>query len=148
MIIESPLDLIFRDLFYRVPSFARRNDVFLKLEGFNVTGSIKIKTAIALVEDLEQRGVARTDETVIVESSSGNLGLALSLVCAAKCPRRGVKRPRHHSQAPHLNFYACRGCCPGGGPVVAVPGPNRLKATDEEAKGSDRKCTATHRSAC
>ena len=84
MIIESPLDLIFRDLFYRVPSFAGRNDVFLKLEGFNVTGSIKIKTAIALVEDLEQRGVARTNETVIVESSSGNLGLALSLVCAAK----------------------------------------------------------------
>jgi cysteine synthase A len=56
----------------------------LKLEGFNVTGSIKIKTAIALVEDLEKRGVARTDETVIVESSSGNLGLALSLVCAVK----------------------------------------------------------------
>jgi len=84
VIIESPLDLIFRDLFYRVPSFAGRNDIFLKLEGFNVTGSIKIKTAIALVEDLEQRGVARTNETVIVESSSGNLGLALSLVCAAK----------------------------------------------------------------
>jgi len=84
VIIESPLDLIFRDLFYRVPTYAGRNDVFLKLEGFNVTGSIKIKTAIALVEDLEQRGLARTDETVIVESSSGNLGLALSLVCAAK----------------------------------------------------------------
>ena len=84
MIIESPLDLIFRDLFYRLPSFAGGNDLFLKLEGFNVTGSIKIKTAIALIEDLEQRGIARTDETVIVESSSGNLGLALSLVCAVK----------------------------------------------------------------
>ena len=48
MIIESPLDLIFRDLFYRVPSFAGRNDIFLKLEGFNVTGSIKIKTASLL----------------------------------------------------------------------------------------------------
>ena len=84
MIIESPLDLIFRNLFYRLPSFAGSNDVFLKLEGFNVTGSIKIKTGIALVEDLEQRGVARAGETVIVESSSGNLGLALSLVCAVK----------------------------------------------------------------
>src|SRR6201988_4835700 len=84
MIVESPLDLVFRDLFFRLPAFAGNHDVFLKLEGFNVTGSIKIKTAIALVEDLEQKGVARTDETVIVESSSGNLGLALSLVCAAK----------------------------------------------------------------
>jgi cysteine synthase A len=84
MIIESPLDLIFRDLFYRLPAFAGSHDVFLKLEGFNITGSIKIKTAIELVEDLEQRGLARPHETVLVESSSGNLGLALSLVCAIK----------------------------------------------------------------
>jgi N-(2-amino-2-carboxyethyl)-L-glutamate synthase len=84
MIIESPLDLIFRDLFYRLRAFAGSHDVFLKLEGFNITGSIKIKTAIGLVEDLEQRGIARPNETVIIESSSGNLGLALSLVCAIK----------------------------------------------------------------
>jgi N-(2-amino-2-carboxyethyl)-L-glutamate synthase len=84
MIIESPLDLIFRDLFYRLRAFAGGHDVFLKLEGFNVTGSIKIKTAIELVEDLEQRDLARPKETVLVESSSGNLGLALSLVCAIK----------------------------------------------------------------
>src|SRR6516225_8723185 len=84
MIIESPLQLIFRDLFYRLPAFAGSYDVFLKLEGFNITGSIKIKTAIGLVENLEQRGMARPNETVLVESSSGNLGLALSLVCAIK----------------------------------------------------------------
>jgi cysteine synthase A len=84
MIIESPLDLIFRDLFYRLRAFAGRHDVFLKLEGFNVSGSIKVKTAIGLLEDLEQRGIARPHETVIVESSSGNLGVALSLVCAIK----------------------------------------------------------------
>ena len=84
MIIESPLDIIFRDLFYRLRSFARGHDVFLKLEGFNVSGSIKVKTAIALIEDLERRGIGRPHKTVIVESSSGNLGIALSLVCAIK----------------------------------------------------------------
>jgi len=84
MIIESPLDIIFRDLFYRLRSFARGHDVFLKLEGFNVSGSIKVKTAIGLIEDLERRGIGRPHETVIVESSSGNLGIALSLVCAIK----------------------------------------------------------------
>ena len=84
MIIESPLDLIFRDLFFRLRAFAGGHDVFLKLEGFNITGSIKIKTAMGLVEDLERRGLARPNETVIVESSSGNLGIALSLVCAVK----------------------------------------------------------------
>ena len=84
MIIESPLDIIFRDLFYRLRSYARGHDVFLKLEGFNVSGSIKVKAAIGLIEDLEQRGVVRPHENVIVESSSGNLGIALSLVCATK----------------------------------------------------------------
>jgi N-(2-amino-2-carboxyethyl)-L-glutamate synthase len=84
MIIESPLDIIFRDLFYRLRSFARGHDVFLKLEGFNVSGSIKVKTAIGLIEDLERRGIGRPHKTVIVESSSGNLGIALSLVCAIK----------------------------------------------------------------
>jgi len=84
MIIESPLELIFRDLFYRIPAFAGGHDLFLKLEGFNIAGSIKIKTAVALVEDLEKRGIAKPGETVLVESSSGNLGLALSVVCAIK----------------------------------------------------------------
>jgi N-(2-amino-2-carboxyethyl)-L-glutamate synthase len=84
MIIETPLDIIFRDLFYRLRSFARGHDVFLKLEGFNVSGSIKVKTAIGLIEDLERRGIVRPHENVIVESSSGNLGIALSLVCAIK----------------------------------------------------------------
>jgi hypothetical protein len=89
MIVETPLQLIFRDLFYRLPAFAGSHDVFLKLEGFNITGSIKVKTALGLVEDLEQRRIARQNETVFVESSSGNLGLALSLICAIKS-RRGT----------------------------------------------------------
>jgi 2,3-diaminopropionate biosynthesis protein SbnA len=84
MIVQSPLDLTFPDLFYRLPAFAGEHDVFLKLEGFNITGSIKIKTAIGLIDDVERRGIARSGKTVIVESSSGNLGLALSLVCAIK----------------------------------------------------------------
>jgi N-(2-amino-2-carboxyethyl)-L-glutamate synthase len=84
MIVESPLDLIFRDLFYRLRAFAGSHDVFLKLEGFHITGSIKIKTAMGLVEDLERRRIAKPNESVIIESSSGNLGLALSLVCAIK----------------------------------------------------------------
>ena len=84
MIIESPLDLIFRDLFYRVRGYAGGNDLFLKLEGFNVTGSIKMKTAQGLIADLEQQGRAIPNVTTIVESSSGNLGIALAMVCAIK----------------------------------------------------------------
>ena len=53
MISESALDLIFRDLFYRLCNFAGTRDAFLKLQGFNVTGSTKVKTAIWLVEALD-----------------------------------------------------------------------------------------------
>jgi N-(2-amino-2-carboxyethyl)-L-glutamate synthase len=84
MIIDSPTELVFPDLFYRLRKFAGEHDVFLKLEGFNVTGSIKVKAAIGMIEDLERRGIAIPGETIIVESSSGNLGIALSLVCATK----------------------------------------------------------------
>lgn len=84
MIINSPTELVFRDLFYRLDGFANGHDVFLKLEGMHITGSIKFKTAMGLVEDLERRGVANPGETTLIESSSGNLGIALSLVCASK----------------------------------------------------------------
>jgi len=84
MIIDSPLDFVFRDLFYRVRRYCKNHDLYLKIEGFNITGSIKIKTAIALIEDLENRNIIEPNRSVIVESSSGNLGLALSLVCTVK----------------------------------------------------------------
>ena len=55
--------------------------VHLKLEGLNPAGSIKLKTALQLIEDLEATGRIYAD-TQIVESSSGNLGVALAMVCA------------------------------------------------------------------
>jgi cysteine synthase A len=57
--------------------------LFLKCEGFNFAGSIKLKTAIEMVETAERDG-ALTPESVIVESSSGNLGVALSVIAASK----------------------------------------------------------------
>ena len=57
--------------------------VHLKIEGLNPAGSIKLKTAHAIVADLESRGLI-TPRTRLIESSSGNLGVALAMVCAAK----------------------------------------------------------------
>lgn len=61
----------------------RPRKVFLKLEGANPSGSIKVRTAYALVCDLEQRGVLR-DDSIILESTSGNLGVALSMIARAR----------------------------------------------------------------
>ncbi|MGW3012111.1 2,3-diaminopropionate biosynthesis protein SbnA [Streptomyces sp. NPDC001219] len=57
--------------------------LFLKCEGFNFAGSIKLKAATEMVESAEREGDLRPD-TVLVESSSGNLGVALSMIAASK----------------------------------------------------------------
>jgi N-(2-amino-2-carboxyethyl)-L-glutamate synthase len=57
--------------------------LFLKCEGFNFAGSIKLKAATEMVEAAEWDGVL-TAESVLVESSSGNLGVALSVIAASK----------------------------------------------------------------
>ena len=57
--------------------------LFLKCEGFNFAGSIKLKAAREMVEAAEREGVLRPG-AVIVESSSGNLGVALSMIAASK----------------------------------------------------------------
>jgi cysteine synthase A len=57
--------------------------LFLKCEGFNFAGSIKLKAASEMVEAAERDGVL-TPGSVLVESSSGNLGVALSMIAASK----------------------------------------------------------------
>ncbi|MEV8593518.1 2,3-diaminopropionate biosynthesis protein SbnA [Streptomyces sp. NPDC052012] len=57
--------------------------LFLKCEGFNFAGSIKLKAATEMVESAERRGVL-TPDSILVESSSGNLGVALSMIAASR----------------------------------------------------------------
>ncbi|WP_438306844.1 2,3-diaminopropionate biosynthesis protein SbnA (plasmid) [Streptomyces sp. HUAS TT11] len=57
--------------------------LYLKCEGFNFAGSVKLRVAAAMVSAGMRDGVI-TQESVLVESSSGNLGVALSVVAAAK----------------------------------------------------------------
>jgi len=57
------------------------HDLFLKCEGFNFAGSVKLKAATAMVEGAERDGLLRPG-SFLVESSSGNLGVALSMIAA------------------------------------------------------------------
>ena len=57
--------------------------LFLKCEGFNFAGSIKLKAAAEMVEAACRAGVL-TRDSVLVESSSGNLGVALSMIAASR----------------------------------------------------------------
>ena len=64
----------------------RWRTVHLKLEGANPFGSVKDRTALSLVSDLEDRGLLG-DGSVIVESTSGNLGVALAAITQSRHQR-------------------------------------------------------------
>src|SRR2546423_14234717 len=58
-------------------------DLFVKIEAFNPLGSVKDRLALGVIEDAERRGVLKPGQTV-VEATSGNTGIGLAMVCAAK----------------------------------------------------------------
>lgn len=58
-------------------------NLFAKVEAFNPLGSVKDRLALGIIEDAEKRGALEPGQTVI-EASSGNTGIGLAMVCAAK----------------------------------------------------------------
>jgi 2,3-diaminopropionate biosynthesis protein SbnA len=81
-IISTPQGFNEEELYVDLePTFGR--SLFLKCEGFNFAGSIKLKAASEMIEAAERDGIL-TPGSVLVESSSGNLGVALSMIAASK----------------------------------------------------------------
>jgi N-(2-amino-2-carboxyethyl)-L-glutamate synthase len=81
-IISTPQGFNEEELYVDLePTFGQ--SLFLKCEGFNFAGSIKLKAAAEMVEAAEREGILMPG-SVLVESSSGNLGVALSMIAASK----------------------------------------------------------------
>jgi 2,3-diaminopropionate biosynthesis protein SbnA len=83
LIARHAYDLILDDIFLQVDGVVDLRQFYVKIEGFNPAGSVKMKTARGLVEAAESSSADLT-KTTLIESSSGNLGVALAVVCAAK----------------------------------------------------------------
>ena len=58
-------------------------NLYVKIEAFNPLGSVKDRLALGVIEDAERRGELKSGQTVI-EATSGNTGIGLAMVCAAK----------------------------------------------------------------
>ena len=58
-------------------------NLFVKVEAFNPLGSVKDRLALGVIEDAEAKGLLKPGQTV-VEATSGNTGIGLAMVCAAK----------------------------------------------------------------
>jgi cysteine synthase A len=84
MIHDSILDTIGRTPVVRLQRMAPAHvTLYAKVEAFNPGGSVKDRLAIAIILDAEARGLLKPGDTV-VEATSGNTGVALAMVCAAR----------------------------------------------------------------
>jgi len=84
MIHNSILDTIGKTPIIKINRLAPSHvNMYVKAEFFNPLGSVKDRLAFAIVNDAEQKGLLEKGQTV-VEATSGNTGIALAMVCAAK----------------------------------------------------------------
>ena len=84
MIYNSILDTIGNTPIIKLHRLVPKHvELYVKVEAFNPAGSVKDRLALAIILDAEQRGTLKAGQTV-VEATSGNTGVALAAVCAAR----------------------------------------------------------------
>ena len=102
-------------------------DIIAKLEFFNPLGSVKDRIAAAMIDTAEQDGLIGND-TLIIEPTSGNTGIALAFICAAKGYRLCLTMPETMSMERRKLLKHL------GAELVLTPGPSGMKGAIEKAQ--------------
>jgi cysteine synthase A len=101
--------------------------LFAKLEGYNPGGSVKDRIARSMIDDAERRGLLQKGGT-IVEATSGNTGVALALVAAARGYRCVIVMPDGYGPVKASLVTAA------GGEVVRTPADGKIMAAIARAE--------------
>jgi cysteine synthase A len=110
-------------------------DVVAKLEFFNPGNSVKDRIGVAMLDVAEEAGLIKPD-TIILEPTSGNTGIALAMVCAARGYRCVLTMPETMSKERRMLLRAF------GAELVLTPGPEGMSgaiAKAEELAKSDQR---------
>ncbi|MGJ4849281.1 cysteine synthase A [Bacillota bacterium Meth-B3] len=130
-VYQNLTELIGRTPLLQLNQYGKRQGVaanlIAKLEYFNPLGSVKDRIAYAMIADAEERGLI-TEGTVIIEPTSGNTGIGLSFVAAAKGYRLILTMPETMSVERRALVKAL------GAEVVLTPGSEGMKGAIRKAE--------------